>query len=59
MMDKIIPPAGKLDVTSPFDDRLLSTVDTGGLRHVEAALSTVQAGFRYRNEWQSCSAPQR
>ena len=57
MTDKVIPPAGKLDVTSPFDDRLLSTVDTGGLRHVEAALSTAYALFRDRSSW--LSVPER
>ena len=53
MTDKVILPAGKLDVTSPFDGRLLSTVDTGGLRHVEAALSTAYALFRDRSSWLS------
>ena len=57
MTQKVIAPAGKLDVTSPFDDRLLSTVDTGGLRHVEAALSTAYALFRDRSSW--LSVPER
>ncbi len=57
MTDKVIPPAGKLDVTSPFDGRLLSTVDTGGSRHVEAALSTAYALFRDRSSW--LSVPER
>jgi len=57
MTDKVIPPAGKLDVTSPFGDRLLSTVETGGLRHVEAALSTAYALFRDRSSW--LSVPER
>ena len=51
MTDKLIPPAGKLDVTSPFDGRLLATIDTGGLRHVEAALSTAYSLFRDRGAW--------
>ena len=57
MTDKVIPPAGKLDVTSPFDGRLLSTVNTGGPRHVEAALSTAYALFRDRSSW--LSVPER
>ena len=57
MTQKVIAPAGKLDVTSPFDDRLPSTVDTGGLRHVEAALSTAYALFRDRSSW--LSVPER
>lgn len=57
MTDKLIPSAGKLDVTSPFDGRLLSTVDTGGLPHVEAALSTAYALFRDRASW--LSVPER
>jgi acyl-CoA reductase-like NAD-dependent aldehyde dehydrogenase len=57
MTDKVIPPAGKLDVTSPFDGRLLSTVNTGGSRHVEAALSTAYALFRDRSSW--LSVPER
>jgi acyl-CoA reductase-like NAD-dependent aldehyde dehydrogenase len=48
MIEMSIPPAGSLDVTSPFDGRVLATVDTGGADHVDAALSTAYDLFRDR-----------
>ena len=57
MTDKVIPPAGKLDVTSPFDGRLLATVDTGGADLVDAALSAAYDLFRDRSSW--LSVPER
>ena len=53
MTDKNISPVGKLDVTSPFDGRLLATVDTSGVHQVEAALDTAHALFRDRSGWLS------
>ena len=53
MTDKNISPVGKLDVTSPFDGRLLATVDTSGVHQVEAALDTAHALFRDRSSWLS------
>ena len=57
MSDKDIPPAGNLEVTSPFDGSLLATVNTGGVHHVEAALSTAYRLFRDRGSW--LSVPER
>ena len=53
MTDENISPVGKLDVTSPFDGRLLATVDTSGVHQVEAALDTAHALFRDRSSWLS------
>jgi len=57
MTDKVIPPAGKLDVTSPFDGRLLATVDTDSTDTVDAALSAAYDLFRDRSSW--LSVPER
>ena len=57
MTDKVIPPAGKLDVTSPFDGRLLATVDTDDADIVDAALSAAYDLFRDRSSW--LSVPER
>lgn len=57
MTDKVIPPAGKLDVTSPFDGHLLATIDTDGADHVDAALSAAYDLFRDRSSW--LSVPER
>lgn len=51
MIDEDITPAGKLEVTSPFDGSVLATVDTGGAEHVETALSTAYRLFRDRSGW--------
>jgi acyl-CoA reductase-like NAD-dependent aldehyde dehydrogenase len=48
-----IPPVGKLDVTSPFDDSVLETVDTSGPEHVDAALRAAYELFRNRSAWLS------
>ncbi len=53
MTDKNISPVGKLNVTSPFDGRLLATVNTSGVDQVEAALGTAYALFRDRSSWLS------
>ena len=53
MIDDTIPPAGSLEVTSPFDGSVLATVDTGGADHVDAALSTAYDLFRDRSSWLS------
>ncbi len=53
MSDNTIPPAGSLEVTSPFDGAILATVDTGGAEHVDAALSTAYGLFRNRGSWLS------
>jgi len=57
MTDKVIPPAGKLDVTSPFDGRLLATVDTDDADIVDAALGAAYDLFRDRSSW--LSVPER
>ena len=46
-----LPPAGTIEVTSPYDNGLLATVSTGGAEHAEAALTTAYALFRDRNNW--------
>ncbi len=51
MIDGDIAPAGRLEVTSPFDGSVLATVDTGGAEHVETALSTAYRLFRDRSGW--------
>ncbi len=51
MTNKVIAPAGKLDVTSPYDGHLLATVDTGGAELVDAALSAAYDLFRDRSSW--------
>jgi acyl-CoA reductase-like NAD-dependent aldehyde dehydrogenase len=48
-----IPPVGQLDVTSPYDDSVLATLDTFGAEHVDAALSTAYELFRDRSAWLS------
>ena len=57
MIDDSIPPAGSLDVTSPFDGKLLATVNTGGADHVDAALTAAYDLFRDRSSW--LSVPER
>ncbi len=57
MSEKSMPAAGNLDVMSPFDGKILATVDTGDERHVEAALSTAYELFRDRSGW--LSVPER
>ena len=46
-----LPPAGTIEVRSPYDDGLLAKVSTGGAEHAEAALTTAYALFRDRNNW--------
>jgi acyl-CoA reductase-like NAD-dependent aldehyde dehydrogenase len=57
MIDDSIPPAGSLDVTSPFDGSVLATVNTGGADYVDAALSAAYDLFRDRDKW--LPAPER
>lgn len=57
MISGDLPAAGTLTVQSPFDDRVLATVATGGTEHVEAALTCAYALFRDRARW--LSVPQR
>jgi acyl-CoA reductase-like NAD-dependent aldehyde dehydrogenase len=47
------PPAGELEVFSPYDDRLLGKVPTCGEDHVEHALATAYALHRDRDLWLS------
>lgn len=46
-----LPPAGTIEATSPYDNRVLATVNTGGAEHAEAALTTAYALFRDRSNW--------
>ncbi len=57
MTGQEIPPAGSLQVTSPFDGSVLASVDTGGAQHVEGALNIAYSAFRDRTRW--LSVPQR
>jgi acyl-CoA reductase-like NAD-dependent aldehyde dehydrogenase len=45
------PAAGTHEVRSPFDDALLTTVPTGGARHVEDALAVAHGLYRDRDGW--------
>ena len=42
-----------MDVVSPFDGRVLSTVATGGVDHAEDALAVAHELFRDRDAWMS------
>lgn len=44
---------GKMDVTAPFDDALIATIDTGGSDAVELALTTAHALFQDKQNWLS------
>lgn len=46
-----LPPAGTIEVTSPYDNGALATVSTGGAEHAEAALTAAYALFRDRDNW--------
>lgn len=50
------PPAGSLEVYSPFDGSLLASAATGGVAHVESALAAAHANFRDRDAWLSIPA---
>lgn len=45
-------PAGKIEVTAPYDDALIATCDTGDEQHVDRALATAYKLFRTRSKWQ-------
>ena len=47
------PAAGTLEVRSPFDDSLLTTVPTGGAQHVDEALAVAYGLYRDRDGWLS------
>lgn len=51
------PATGSLDVLSPYDGRVLGTLATGGVDHVDDALAAAHALFRDRSRW--LSVPQR
>ena len=51
LLDSGRPPAGTADVTSPYDGKVLATVPTGGVDHVDDALSVAHALFRDRDNW--------
>ncbi len=53
MVESARPPAGRLEVTSPYDGRKLDDVPTVGPGHVDDALKTAYALFRDRSEWLS------
>ena len=46
-------PAGSLAVHSPFDGRELDVLATGGVEHVDDALSTAHSLYRDRSRWLS------
>jgi len=43
--------AGTKTVSAPYDGSVLAEVESGGLRHVEAALATAHGLFRDRSAW--------
>ena len=47
------PPAGSLDVYSPYDGSRLANIATSGVAHVESAMAAAQAKFRDRDAWLS------
>ncbi len=51
------PATGSLDVLSPYDGRVLDTLATGGVDHVDDALGAAFSLFRDRSRW--LSVPQR
>jgi len=46
-----IPAAGVATVNAPYDGQAIAEVETGDLRHVEAALSVADGLFRMRDAW--------
>lgn len=44
-------PAGKLEVTAPFDGKSIAFVETGGTDAVEQALATAYALYRAKKNW--------
>ena len=46
-----IPAAGVATVNAPYDGQAIAEVETGDLRHVEAALSVADGLFRTRDAW--------
>jgi len=53
MLESSRPAAGRLVVNSPYDGRELEQVATGGLEHVDDALSAAHRLFRDRTAWLS------
>ena len=51
--------AGNLNVTSPFSDELLATVEQCGGEHIEAALAAAAAAFADRSAWLSVGERQK
>ncbi|MEM6512392.1 MAG: aldehyde dehydrogenase family protein [Pseudomonadota bacterium] len=47
------PATGTLDVHSPYDGRVLDTIATGGVEHVDDALGVAHALFRDKSRWLS------
>ncbi|MEM7283980.1 MAG: aldehyde dehydrogenase family protein [Pseudomonadota bacterium] len=44
-------PAGQLTVTSPFDGRVLATLDQAGVSDVDAAMTLAYETFRHKRHW--------
>ncbi len=42
---------GKIEVTAPFDDALIATIETGGSEAVDQALATAHALYRNKSDW--------
>jgi len=57
LLESEAPPAGNVDVRTPYDGSLLATVPSSNANHVEDALNTAFAQFRDRSTW--LSIPQR
>ncbi|MBT8078117.1 MAG: aldehyde dehydrogenase family protein [Gammaproteobacteria bacterium] len=51
MVGGMTKPFGLLDVTMPFDGRLLARIETSGLEHVERGLDIAYGLFRDRRSW--------
>ncbi len=46
-----LPAAGVVTVNAPYDGQTIAEVETGDLRHVEAALAIAETLFRSRDAW--------
>ena len=53
LLESTRPAAGTLEVTSPYDGRLLAELPTGDVAHVDDAMAAAHGLFRDRSTWLS------
>jgi len=46
-----IPPAGEIEVTNPFDGKVIATVETAGERHLDGLFETAKKLYENREGW--------